>query len=321
MIDLMVPGHLGAPETGGQALLRGLVRAATTVPAELDLARGLWRPGEHLRHRVREVAVPIGGVAVPGHLLVPRDTQCATVVLARGGAAADPATHGRWVRALLDRGLVVLTFDLDGHGDNPRPLAVPGIAEDVPAALAFVRAQPEVDPARVGLIGFDLGGACALHAAARDADLRAVVTVGSAHRLQLDDWSQVGEAVGLLNPEFARTWLQGTPALVNAVLRTRVRVPGQPVAGGDLAAVPVIQAAAEALRHLNPLDSATASRAPLLIVHGEWDCLTPAWQAEALRMRAGGPCELLLLPRRNHLTLLLSRQAMTSAAEFLVRRV
>ncbi|MEB3328630.1 MAG: alpha/beta fold hydrolase [Candidatus Sericytochromatia bacterium] len=320
MIDLMVPGRPGASEPAGPAWLRGLVRAATAVPAELDLARGLWRPGEHLRHRVREVMLAVEGVPVPGHLLVPKETQGATIVLARGGATADPVTHGRWVRALLERGLVVLTFDLDGHRDNPRPLRVPGLEADVPAALALARAQPEVDPARVGLIGFDLGGACALHAAARDEGVRAVVTVGSAHRLQLDDWSQVGEALGLFNPEVARSWLQGTPALVNAALRTRIRLP-DPVPPGDLAAPAVIRAAAEALRHLNPLDSAAASRAPLLVVHGEWDCLTPAWQAEALRLRAGGPCEVLLMPRRNHLTLLLSRQAMAAAAEFLARRV
>jgi dipeptidyl aminopeptidase/acylaminoacyl peptidase len=297
-----------------------LLRAATTVPAELDLARGLWRPGEHLHHRVREVAIPLGGAHTPGHLLVPHGGRGATIVLARGGACTDPVTHGRWVRALLDKGLAVLTFDLDGHGESPRPLSGPGIAEDVPAAVAFARSQPEVDPARVGLLGFDLGGACVLQAAAHDPAIRAVATVGSAHRLQIDDWSQVGEAFGLLNPEVAHAWLQGTPALVNAVLRTRVRLPGgtPPAELGDPR---VLRAAAEALRHLNPLDSATALRAPLLVVHGEWDCLTPSWQAEALHKRAGGPCELLIAPRRNHLTLLLSRRAMLAAAEFLTGRV
>lgn len=319
MIDLMVPVRQAATDATTGGFLSGLMRAVTAVPAGLDPDRQMWRPGEHDRHRVRQLAIPLGGTTVPGLLLVPHRSVGATVVVARGGVAADNLTHARWVRALLERSLNVLVFDLDGHGANPRPLAVPGIEEDLPAVLAFARTQPEIDPRRMGLLGFDLGGACALRAAADDPAVRAVVTVGSAHRLQLDEWSQVGEAIGLLNPEFARTWLQGTPALVNAVLGTRVRIAGsarpEPL---PLNSPPLIQAVAAALRHLNPLDSATAlSHAPLLVVHGEWDCLTPPWQAEALHLRASGPRELMIVPRRNHLTLLLSRRAVQGTADFL----
>lgn len=322
MIDLSVPATRAATDAGAGGLLSGLVRAVTALPAGLDPDRDLWRVGEHATHRVRELAIPVAGEAVPGLLLTPRRGVGATVIVARGGTAADPMTHARWVRALLEHHLTVVVFDLDGHGASPRPLAVPSIEATVPSVLAFARAQPEVDARRVALLGFDLGGACVLHAAARDRGVRAVATVGGAHRIQIDEWSQVGEALGLLNPEFARSWLQGTPALVNAVLGTRVRLSEGPGAEALSLMSPVlVRAAAQALRHLNPLDSATALEAPLLVVHGEWDCLTPPWQAEALHMRAGGARELLLVPRRNHLTLLLSRRAAAATAAFLQRHL
>lgn len=78
---------------------------------------------------------------------------------------------------LAARGYGVLGFDLRGHGMSDRALVTLGDRErrDVRAALDFLCAQPDVDPDRVGGIGFSIGGAALACVAAEDHRLRAVV--------------------------------------------------------------------------------------------------------------------------------------------------
>ena len=75
-----------------------------------------------------------------------------------------------------------------------------------------------------------------------------------------------------------------------------------------------------ALRHLNPLDSAAAlGHAPLLVINGEWDFIAPLWQAQDLYARASGAKALAVIPRRNHFTVMLSRQAAIATADWFKR--
>lgn len=58
------------------------------------------------------------------------------------------------------------------HGMLIRPLSN-GVVGDLQSALGFLRARPEVDPARVGVIGFCMGGSYALQLACVAEGLRA----------------------------------------------------------------------------------------------------------------------------------------------------
>jgi pimeloyl-ACP methyl ester carboxylesterase len=81
--------------------------------------------------------------------------------------AGDTKISFKWrlIQMLLAEGFTVLTIDLPGHGDNrDRPLVYPDSLSVVPAALQFLRAQPDIK--RVGLIGVSLGGAMAIRALA-----------------------------------------------------------------------------------------------------------------------------------------------------------
>ena len=73
----------------------------------------------------------------------------------------------------------------------------------------------------------------------------------------------------------------------------------------------------EVIRHLNPLDNIRKlSNTPVLVVNGEWDNITPAWQAQDLYDRAPGPRQLALLPRRNHFTIMGSQSAINSVTNW-----
>jgi pimeloyl-ACP methyl ester carboxylesterase len=72
---------------------------------------------------------------------------------------------------LLDAGIATLLFDLSGHGDSaddPRGQSEDAYADDLAAAFSWLRDQPEIDPARIGVAGSSLGACVAIRAARRD---------------------------------------------------------------------------------------------------------------------------------------------------------
>jgi dipeptidyl aminopeptidase/acylaminoacyl peptidase len=90
-------------------------------------------------------------------------------------------------RILRDAGYGVLLFDLRAHGESEGETSTWGDKErlDVRAALEFVRAQPDVDPERVGALGFSIGSASVAEVAAADAGVRAVVLLSPFNTLWL----------------------------------------------------------------------------------------------------------------------------------------
>ena len=78
---------------------------------------------------------------------------------------------------LARRGHGILVYDSRASGDSDGELATWGDRErlDVAAALDFVTARPDVDPGKVGLYGFSVGGSTAALVAAADPRVRAVV--------------------------------------------------------------------------------------------------------------------------------------------------
>lgn len=321
MLDLTAPAQLVARKETATALWRGLVSVISAPPIGIDPSHALLNPGRDAGHAVRAVRIPLGDHETPGRLFVPAASSGATVVLAHGTTAEGTLPYYMWIRALLDAGVNVLTFELDGHGENPRVLRCPDIEENVPAAVAFARAQPEVDGGRIGLMGVSLGGACVVAAAAGDPGVRAVVTVSAPHCIRIDEWGKLGEAMGLFNPEVAATFLEATPNYLLGFMKTRIRVgPEHADEPGDLLAPGTRYAVQRALRHLNPLDSAAKlHHAPLLVINGEWDFIAPTWQAHDLHARAAGAKDLAVIPRRNHFTIMISRQAVTSMADWFRR--
>ena len=132
------------------------------------------------------------------------------------------------------------------------------------SAVAWLRQQPGVVGARVGLVGFSQGGQVALLAGVRDPALRAI----AAYYPVTD--------VGRWKLTTANTDI---PSYVTAVCEP----------GGVSARSPVTRAADLSV--------------PVLLVHGDADTRVPTdqsrWMAEALQ-RAGRPPELLLIPGAQH---------------------
>lgn len=90
-------------------------------------------------------------------------------------------------RVLKEAGYGVLLFDLRAHGESGGETSTWGDKErlDVQAALEFARAQPDVDPERVGALGFSIGSAAVAEVAAKDPGVRAVVLLSPFNTLWL----------------------------------------------------------------------------------------------------------------------------------------
>jgi alpha/beta superfamily hydrolase len=87
-------------------------------------------------------------------------------------------------RMLARHGYGVLLFDRRGEGasDGAGNLYGWGGEKDIFAAIEFLKHRPDVDPDRIGGMGFSVGGEMMLQAAAQSKDLAAVVSEGAGTR-------------------------------------------------------------------------------------------------------------------------------------------
>ncbi|MCP3060435.1 alpha/beta fold hydrolase [Myxococcus sp. K38C18041901] len=172
-------------------------------------------------------------------------------------------------RALARAGYGVLLFDLRAHGESGGDRVTWGDRErrDVTAALDFVSSRPDVDPARLGLFGFSMGGTTALLVAEHDARVKAVAAAGAYPALEADVYSGYGKW-GALSAE--------------PVLWTLRR------AGVDVAAV-------------RPIDGMCQLKGrPLLLVNGDVDPDAPAKLQASLFRAACEPKTLWVVEGAGH---------------------
>ncbi len=165
---------------------------------------------------------------------------------------------------LARRGYGVLALDLRAHGESGGARTTLGEAEqrDVAAAVAFLAARPEVDPRRLGALGFSLGGMALALEAAGDARLAAVA-------------------------------LAGVPPSLADLVRT-----DEPGARGEVSLL-ALRAAGVAVDAIRPADAlCRLAPRPLLLVFGAADPAAAA--AGALRARACGPVRLVVIPGVDH---------------------
>jgi uncharacterized protein len=104
-------------------------------------------------------------------LFEPEGEPRAGVVILHGGGSAKES-HFDFARGCREDGIVALAYDARGHGRSEGEFG-PGALEDVLAMVELVRGRTEA----VALRGSSMGGFQAIHAAARDSSLCAVVAI------------------------------------------------------------------------------------------------------------------------------------------------
>ena len=162
--------------------LRRAVLAARAEYRALSPRRGpVARPADASLPDVRDVAWRGGdGGSIRGWYAPPHGTPRGPAIVFLHGTGGDRTALLPEARALAAAGYGVLLYDGPGHGESGGRLEY-GAAERaaLAGALDFLARRPEVDGARLGAVGYSLGGYVATLVAADDARLRAVVLVGT----------------------------------------------------------------------------------------------------------------------------------------------
>lgn len=142
-----------------------------------------------------EVVIPQpSGAQLVGTLGKPESGTCLAGVILVGGSGPqdrDGNTGPGGIRLNLYRdmaeylcgqGFAVLRYDERGTGASGGDFAAAGLSDltaDAAAALSTLIGRPEVDPARVGIVGHSEGGLIAAIVAAQDSRVRAIALLGT----------------------------------------------------------------------------------------------------------------------------------------------
>ncbi len=260
----------GAPYTAEEVTIR--------TPAGLTLAGTLTMPAHAGGGRVPAVVLITGSGA--------QDRDEGTPALAAWRPFRDIAD------TLSRRGIAVLRLDDRGVGRSdagPATATSADLADDIRAALAWLRARPGVDPARLGLVGHSEGGIIAPLVAAGDPRLRGIVLVaGTASRGR-----------DILAAQ--RRFLVDSDSSLSPAGRDSLLA----AAGREADSAFAVPGWLRWFADYDPLPAARRVRVPVLILQGETDRQVPVAEARTLAaaMRAAGNRRVTVrtFPRMNHL--------------------
>ena len=243
---------------------------------------------------------------------------------------------GSYAALLTAAGFATLAFDHRGFGESGgrrQHEDSQGKLADLRAAVGLLAAQPELDPARIGLTGICLGGGYAIRAAAQDPRVRAVAGIAGGY-------NSPAEMAASMGIEGYRAALQAAVDRYDSSLPAVAPDGGEAAMGGDEPYAyygtarsrsphwrnEVTRGSLHALMTFDALGAAgLLAGTPLLIVHGERDAYCSPALAQALYDRKHGDREILWLDAGLHTDLYDNppyvNQAAAAAADFFHRRL
>jgi len=277
-----------------------------------------------------EVTIQMGARSFAGTLTRPKEGKGPGILLIAGSGPTDrdwnspglPGKNGsgKLIAAeLARRGMVVLRYDKTTSGKNAPP---PGMTYDLfrdeaRAALAFLRARPEVDPAHLFVAGHSEGGVQALRVALEEKELAGVILLSTPGRRLADVMlaqleSQLTEAASrrLMKPEIVE---REVASLRQAFADFTAGQDVDPARASSIPAirqvlVPIMSPQAASVGRpwvsFDPAGAAAAIDAPVLVLNGDKDIQVDASVdaplLEKARKGAGKPVELVLVKDANH---------------------
>jgi uncharacterized protein len=247
--------------------------------------------------QAKEVVVTIAP-ELRGIWATPDGTWDGRAVLLLHGFASEMNEAGgfyqRLASELAAHGIASLRIDFRGEGDAARTKIESTFATriaDTEAALAFLRQQKSVDPARIGVQGWSLGGATAIEVGARHPDwFRSMVLWASTSG---DQYAYM--QAGVFGPAFAQAAREGIA----------------PMEFNGWKTVTIRQEFFESFRGIDLDQSLAKFPGALLAIRGSDDFLPPH-EAEFMKIAAAravgaapgvklGPAEAVIIAGADHL--------------------
>lgn len=271
--------------------------------------------------QTRECLFYSDGIRLDGLLQLPdRPTASGSglpaVVFCSGYQGLKELIPGKFWSQLTASGMACFSFDYRGFGtsdgDSGRLIPAEQV-EDVRNALTFLSQQPEIDAARIAVVGWGFGGGIVVQAAAEDPRARAVAClsgIGDGGRAVRDsrpysEWMDMQERIAedrlqrVLSGQSRRVspW-----DIVPLEPGTRADVDREMYAKHERFGIDMYLYSADAYYRFRPEESAhRISPRPLLIMHGTHNRLHPIDEARSLYRHAESPKRLVEIPAATHL--------------------
>ncbi len=224
-----------------------------------------------------------------------------------GGKGGDGSIAA--AKMFADLGYITLRFDYRGCGESEgefgRIICLEQV-RDTQAAHAFMAARPDVDPARIGVVGSSFGAAVAVYTAGVDERVAAVISSGG--------WGD-GERKFRGQHPTPEAWKKFTDMLENGRRHRRETGESLMVSRWDIVPIPerlrgnltaggVREFPAETAQSMFDFraDDVIGDIAPrpVLLLHSSNDSVTPTEQSVEMFKRAGQPTDLHLLADVDH---------------------
>ncbi|MFI6869632.1 alpha/beta hydrolase family protein [Nocardia sp. NPDC050406] len=312
------PSFRGHYDRDSDTIRGDFTQGGQTAP--LTLTRGLvaWppRPQEPrppYPYKSEDVSYPSGDITIAGTLTIPNGAgPHPTVVLVTGSGPQDRNEnilgHKPFLLladTLTRAGFAVLRTDdrgVGGTGGNLEHATYMQLTDDIAAGMNFLRTRPEIDGARIGLLGHSEGGYLAPRLAARpDSGVAFAVLIagpsvpGSEVLLEQNDLilrargatpDEISDQIGFLSGLVSFLNIGDLPAANDYVARNNNALPPDqraPAEALDELSSPYMAA----LLNYDPAPALSALRMPVLALFGGKDLQVPAAQNE-------GPMRALL---------------------------
>jgi hypothetical protein len=180
--------------------------------------------------KLERVLVPFEGTTLPAYFLpAPGAGRRPSVILICGLDTTKELWFMRVRAALAQRGLNALFVDSPGIGEALRYQQLytrPDYEKPIGAAVDWLQARAEVDPARIGIIGSSLGGFYVSRAAAYEPGLKAAVAWGAIYDYHAVWVRRMTVGGTLATPSFQLMFITGTNNMAEAMEKVRdFRIP------------------------------------------------------------------------------------------------
>ena len=209
------------------------------------------------------------GTSLHGWFL-PAEGKARGTVLLLHGNAENISTHIGSVYWLPPRGFNVFLFDYRGYGQSAGNANLEGSFQDIKAAFQWLQKSPDIDPARIVVLGQSLGGAMGVYTLANTGQSKAV-------RVLILD-SVFSDYQQIAREKFAGFWLTWL-----------LQYPLSWGFANDYSPVDVIS-------KFDPT--------PVLIIQSKQDIIVPEHHAQQLFERARPPKDLWIIPKGGHISAL-----------------
>lgn len=239
-----------------------------------------------------DVSIMNGARAVPATVVVPDGTGPFPAVVmnhGHGGGRQEGGGFERLAKALAKSGIMTIRMDFPGTGDSKAPFSdgsLTNMISDSNASLAYLLKNYPADPNRLGILGYSMGGRLALTIAATpDNPYKAVGLLAPS---AAPGKSLLLYFAGGSETEFERLYAEAKGPKGYADYTTQY---GQKQQLG--------LAWFDEMLASHPLDSISAYKGPMLVVHGDKDTTILAAETDSV-IAAYPKASFVLVPDADH---------------------